>query len=224
MKLGVLFSGGKDSCYAMFKAKEEHEIACLLSVESENPYSYMFHTPNIGLTKMQAEAMGIPLMTQKTQGEKEIELMDLKALIKKAMLKFNIEGVVTGAIASVYQFKRIQKVCSDLQLQCINPLWQKDQVELLNELVENKFETIITKIAGYPLDQSFLGKKIDSEMIKRLVEYKEKYKINPSGEGGEMETFVTNMPLFRKRIEIVKATTKFSNYEGDYIIEEARLA
>ena len=223
MKLGVLFSGGKDSCYALFKTNKEHEIACLLSVESENLDSYMFHTPNIGLAKMQAEAMGIPLLTQKTKGEKELELEDMKALIKRAIREFNIEGVVTGAIASAYQFKRIQKICTDLKLECINPLWQKDQVELLNELFENNFETIIVHVAGYPLDESFLGKKIDKEMIKRLIEYKEKYKISPSGEGGEMETFVTNMPLFKKRIEIIKANTRYSNYAGDYTIEEARL-
>ena len=63
MKLGVLFSGGKDSTLSMHLAKKHHEISCLLSMKSENDESYMFHTPNIGITELQAEALDIPLLT-----------------------------------------------------------------------------------------------------------------------------------------------------------------
>jgi diphthine-ammonia ligase len=74
MKLGVLFSGGKDSCYALFKAGKEHEIVCLITMASDNPDSYMFHTPNIEMTKLQSEALDIPLISGRTKGEKEEEL------------------------------------------------------------------------------------------------------------------------------------------------------
>jgi len=223
MRLSVLFSGGKDSCYAMYKASKEHEIACLLSVLSKNPESYMFHTPNIELTKLQAKAIDLPLITKITEGEKEIELKDLKILIKTAIEKYNIQGVVTGALASVYQAERVQKICSELNLWCFNPLWQMDQVELLKELEENKFETVIVGVFGYPLDDSYLGKTIDSDMIKKLVSLNKKYKINPAGEGGELETFVIDGPMFKKKIKIKESEIEYEKNAGILLIKEAEI-
>ncbi len=223
MRLGVLFSGGKDSCYALYKASKKHEIACLLTIESQNPDSYMFHTPNTRLTELQAKSLKIPILAKTTRGEKEKELEDLKELIKEAKEEYRIQGIVTGAIQSVYQSSRVQKICDELKLQCINPLWQKDQIELLNEIVREGFEVIITRVSAYPLGKELLGKAINQEMISRLKSYEEKYKINPAGEGGEIETFVVDMPLFRKRIEIKKAKKEYADYNGFFIIEEAKL-
>src|SRR3989344_685418 len=127
MKLGVLFSGGKDSTFAAYLAKRNgYEISCLISIVSENKESYMFHTPSISKTEKQAKAMGIPIIIQKTKGEKEKELDDLKNAIKKAVRKFKIEGIATGAVESVYQTSRIQKICNELDLECFNPLWLRN--------------------------------------------------------------------------------------------------
>ena len=42
MKLGVLFSGGKDSSLALYKAGK---VEVLITLDSKNKDSYMFHTP-----------------------------------------------------------------------------------------------------------------------------------------------------------------------------------
>ena len=73
MKLGVLFSGGKDSTYAAYLAKKyKHKLVCLITIVSENEASYMFHTPAIELTKKQAKLMGLPIILTNTAGEKEV--------------------------------------------------------------------------------------------------------------------------------------------------------
>jgi len=223
MKLGVLFSGGKDSCYALHEASEEHEIACLLSVVSKNSESYMFHIPNIEMTSLQAESVGIPILSKITEGEKEKELDDLKKLIFEAKEKYSIEGIVTGAVESVYQTTRIQKICDELDLWCFNPVWQKDQVELLNEVLANNFEVLITGVFGYPLDETWLGRKIDKDTIEELKKLSEKYKINPAGEGGEIETTVLNAPMFDKKIVVENYTKEYSNYSGIFKIKKSRL-
>ena len=203
MKLAVLFSGGKDSCYSAYLAKQEgYEIACLISVFSENPESYMFHTPSIEKTKQQAEAMNIPLIIQKTKGQKESEPKDLEKAVKKAKSEYKIEGVVTGAIESIYQASRIQNICNKLGLECFNPLWQRNEEEYLEELIKNKFKVIITGVFAYPLDKSWLGKEINSNFIKEIKELNKKYKIHQAGEGGEFETFVLDCPLFKKHLNI----------------------
>ncbi len=202
-KCAVLFSGGKDSTYAAYLVnKEGYETTCLITIESENPDSFMFHTPSIEQTKKQAEAMGIKLVSVKSKGEKEKELLDLENAIKKAKEKYNIEGVVTGAVESVYQASRVQKICNKLDLECFNPLWQKDQAELLNDLIKNKFEVIIVGVAAYPLDEKWLGRRVDNNFIKDISELNRKYKINVVGEGGEFESLVVNCPLFKKKIII----------------------
>lgn len=216
MKLAILLSGGKDSVYAGYLAKKfNHELTCAISILSENKDSYMFHTPSINKTKKQAESMQIPIIIQKTKGKKEDELKDLEKALKIAIKKYKIQGIVTGAIQSVYQASRIQKICNKLNLEVFNPLWQKDEIEYLNELIKNKFKVIITAVAAYPFNQKWLGKKIDKKFIEEIKTLNKKYKIHPAGEGGEFETFVLNCPLFKKELKI-KSFKDFSTGENSW--------
>jgi diphthine-ammonia ligase len=203
MKLAVLFSGGKDSAYATYLAKKYgYKVVCLISIISKNKESYMFHTPSITKVKKQAAIMGIPIETYETSGKKESELKDLEKAIVIAKKRYGINGIVTGAVESVYQSTRIQKICNKLKLECFNPLWQRNQIELLEELLKNKFEVIITGVFAYPLTKDWLGKKVDLKFIEEIKILSEKYKINPAGEGGEYESFVLNCPLFTHRLNV----------------------
>src|SRR3989338_9378402 len=216
MKLGILFSGGKDSTFAAFLAKKEgYQIECLISIASENKESYMFHTPSIDKTKMQAKAMNIPIIFQKTKGKKEDELKDLEFAIKKAIQKYKIEGVVTGAVESVYQASRIQKICNELNLECFNPVWQKNKFEMLEDLLKNKFKIIITGVFAYPLNEKWLGRRIDKKFIEDMKILNQKYKINPAGEGGEFESFVLDCPLFKRELK-AKSWKDFSTGENSW--------
>jgi diphthine-ammonia ligase len=219
MKLAVLFSGGKDSAYAMYKAMQTDEVVCLISIISKNNESYMFHTPNIQLVELQAEAIGLPLIKKITEGKKEEELADLKAAILEAKERFLIEGIVTGAIESVYQSSRIQKICDDLKLACVNPLWKKDQIELLQEIVNNKFKVMISGVFAYGLSDKWLGREIDKNIIADLAKLKDKYQINPAGEGGEIETTVLDAPFFEKRLVVVDSEIK----DNVFLIQDAKL-
>jgi diphthine-ammonia ligase len=203
MKLGILFSGGKDSTYAAFIAqKQGNELACLITIFSENKDSYMFHTPSITKVKKQAEVIGLPLIIQKTKGIKEEELKDLEKVLKEAIKKYKIQGVISGAIASRYQYERIDTICKKLGIESFTPLWQKDELEYLNELIKNKFKVIITGVAAYPLDQSWLGKEINRNFVNKAIDLSNKHKIHIAGEGGEFETFVLDCPLFKKPLKV----------------------
>ena len=224
MKLAALFSGGKDSCLAMHYAMQEHEIVCLITMLSANDESYMFHVPNIEFAEVQAEAIGLPIILKKTPGVKEEELKELKQAIIEAKEKYFIEGIITGAIRSVYQASRIQKICDELELKCFNPLWMRNQTDILNELIKLNFKVIISGVFAYPFDESFLGKVIDEVMIKKLLVFKEKYKINEAGEGGEIETTVLSAPFFKKEIVVKDSTQTFKDYAGTYLIKDYNLS
>ncbi len=212
MKLGVLYSGGKDSNFALLEASKENEISCLITIISENPHSFMFHTPTIELVDVQAELMGIPLVKIRTSGEKEKELLDLKTAISTAVKKYGIEGVVSGAVKSTYQASRIQKICDELGLWSFNPLWLRDEFALLKEEME-KMEIIVSGVAAYPIPENWLGKKINVEKLRSL-------KINPAGEGGEFETLVIDSPLFKRKIIIDEFRKEYNNYSGRIIVEK----
>jgi diphthine-ammonia ligase len=223
MKLGVLFSGGKDSTFALHLAAEKETVACLITLESKNKESFMFHTPNINISALQAEALNLPLVSVQTEGKKEEELVDLERAIAEAKSKYGIDGVVTGAVESVYQASRVQRICNQLDLWQFNPLWKIDQKTLLESLLEKHFEVIISGVFAYPLDQTWLGKQFSAQIIATLVELQGRYGISPSGEGGEIETTVLDAPMFRQRIQVTSSEFEWNGSSGVYIINKARL-
>jgi len=209
MKLASLTSGGKDSLYAAYLAKKQgHSIDYLLGMVPENPESYMFHSHNLHLLSPISEMTGIPLITGQTKGLKEEELEDLKELLAKVRDK--VEGITTGAVASNYQKQRIDGLCGDLGLKSIAPFWGNDPEKTLRSMLRDGFEIIIVAVAAPPLDESWLGRKIDEKCIDDLVLLGRKHGIHIMGEGGEYDTLVTACPLYRgKRIVVKEAGKKW---------------
>lgn len=203
-KSAVLFSGGKDSALALMHALKGSDVQCLITMISQSDESYMFHVPNIRWAKLQAEAIGIPILIHTTHGEKEKELEDLESAIKDAIAQYGIEAIYTGAIGSRYQESRIAAIAQRLGITCTNPLWQKDQFEVLKELIKNGFDIIIVGVFGEGLD-SLLGLHIDNNSVDKIEQLKEKYDINPAGEGGEYESMVLNAPYFKRPLQIKRS-------------------
>ncbi len=224
MRLAVLFSGGKDSTYSLQKAMEKEEVACLISIVSKNKDSYMYHTPNISMTSLQAEAIGLPIIVRQTEGVKEDELSELEDAIKEAIGTYGIEGVVTGAIESVYQSSRVQAICHRLGIWCFNPLWKKDQEDLLEELIVAGYTIMITGVAAYPLEESWLGRIMDRKAQRELLSLSSTYGISPIGEGGEFETTVLDGPVFKRCIEIVSSSKQYRSYAGRLEISDAEVS
>ncbi|MDO9627356.1 MAG: TIGR00289 family protein [Methanobacteriaceae archaeon] len=223
MKAAVLFSGGKDSTMAVYKAMEDgNEVKYLFSMISENPHSYMYHVPNIHITELSAQAMNIPLIKGITKGEEEKEVDDLKdALIN--LKNLGVEAIYSGALYSVYQKSRIDKICKDIGLESIAPLWQRDSEEYMRELIDIGFEIILTGVAAEGLDESWLGRKVDEESLEELIKLNEKFGINIAFEGGEAETLVLDCPIFNKKIKILKSEKNWSYDNGFLDIKEAIL-
>ncbi|MFZ0005757.1 MAG: diphthine--ammonia ligase [Methanoregula sp.] len=223
MKLGVLCSGGKDSWYACHLAMQKEEVACLISVRSRNEESYMFHIPNIHLVPLQAEAAGLPLVTVETEGIEEAELDDLSRAIHLAVEEYDIEGVVTGALLSVYQASRVQRICHDLDLWCFNPLWYTDPETYMEKLVTSGFRALITGVFAAPFSADWLGREIDREALLDLQQYVRTHRITLTGEGGEYETLVVDSPLFTKKIVIQESEKEYANFRGFFCVRRAVL-
>jgi asparagine synthase (glutamine-hydrolysing) len=225
-RLGVLFSSGKDSCYAMHIMRQQfYPVACLITLISRNPDSYMFHTPNVHMAKMQADAMNTPLVSQETSGEKEKELDDMKEALIAAKKKYRIEGVVTGALYSNYQRERVEKVCDSLGLKIFSPLWHMEQEKEMRQLIDAGFEIVFSSVAAEGLDAGWLGCKITQKDVDRLVALNKKTGLNIAGEGGEFESLVLDGPLFKRRIDIVESETVVESENcARFVVKKAKLS
>ncbi len=224
MRMLSLFSGGKDSLYATYLAiKEGHEVACLLSLEPERDDSYMFHVPNISLTSFQAEAMGIPLVKKTVKGEKEKEVQELDVIVGEFVKNKEIDGIITGAIESNYQRERVQKIADHYGIFHYAPLWKTDTNGYMEALIKNGFKVIIVSVSALGLDESFLGRVIDLEILEKLKNLNKKYGVHIAGEGGEYETFVVDAPIFRKKLIIEKSRKIIENLNGVLLIDSVIL-
>ncbi|MBI4440904.1 diphthine--ammonia ligase [Candidatus Woesearchaeota archaeon] len=221
MNVGALFSGGKDSAFAVHWARlQGWDIRCLLTMKSQRDDSYMFHTPNIDFVHEQAASLGIPCLIHETLGEKEHELGDLRVLLTEAKEKFDLQGVVVGAIASEYQRMRVNTVCHDLGLKVFSPLWHKNPEEYLHAVTSAGYSFLLTHVAAEGLGLEFLGKQIDQSSVAWFIEHCKKHKIHPAGEGGEYESFVTNGPLFRDHLTIAEAERQWDGIRGTLAIRK----
>ena len=225
MKLASLFSGGKDSTYAIYVVqKQGHDIACLLSVFPNSDESHLLHHPNMAWTKLQSESMNIPqLLISSDSDNTDEELSKLEILLQKAKEQFDIEGVVHGGIKSNFQKDKFETLCSKLNLIVVAPLWEIESQQYMNDLLDSKFEFIMTVVSSDGLDDSWLGKLISKSDIDILKRLSQKFGFNLNFEGGEAETFVINCPLFTNSIKINESKKEWDGYRGRFEIVDAEL-
>lgn len=220
MRVAVLATGGKDSVLALYHILQQgYEVAYLATMIPLREDSWMFHYPNIRLIDLFADAVNIPLVKAETSGVKEEEVEDLKELIQT----LDVEGLVSGAIASNYQKERVDKICRQLNLKSIAPLWHRDQLEMLREILRLRFEVVITGVYAVGFDEGWLGKRIGASVIEDLLRLNKRYGVSIVGEGGEFETLVVDAPFYKKSIRILKAEKVWKGQSGHYLISRAQL-
>lgn len=220
MRVAVLVTAGKDSTLAIHRVlNEDYEVKYLASMIPHRKDSWMFHYPNIRLVRHFAEAVGIPLVQADTSGIREEEVEDLQSLIGE----LDVDGVVSGTIASNYQKTRIEKVCRELGLESIMPLWHQGELDILQEILDLEFEVVITGIYAHGFSRRWLGRRIDRRTVEALMDLNRKYGVSIVGEGGEYETLVLDAPFFTKRIRIVKGEKVWEGQSGYFLVTKARL-
>ena len=224
MKSAVLYSGGKDSNHALWwSVLNGTEVVTLISMISQSSESWMFHYPNIKYTAFQAKSLEIPLITRFTSGRKEEELIDLELALREAIDRYNIDSVVNGAIDSNYQRSRIDRICNELGLDSLAPLWHHDPEQLILEEISAGFEIIITACMAYGLGKEWLGRRIDRHCLDDLKSLSDKFHVHISFEGGEGETFVLDGPLFKDKIKILESEIYWRRDSGYFLIKKTEL-
>ena len=220
MRLAAMYSGGKDSTFAMYLAEQMgHEIVCLVTVRPEDRASWIFHTPNLSVVPVMAEAMGKELVTVPSDGTEEGDM----AAMRDALSGLDIDGIVVGALWSDYQWDRMNLICGDLGLYVLAPLWRKDQDTVYDEMVSAGIEAIIVGVFAEGLDERWLGRRLDTDTKRELCRLRDRYGISIMGEGGEYESMTLDSPMHLKRLVIDGSEKRMERNAGTFDVTSVRL-
>jgi ABC transporter with metal-binding/Fe-S-binding domain ATP-binding protein len=230
-----LFSGGKDSAWALYRALERGlSVDRLVTVHPAGD-SYMYHVPATDLAALAAESVDIPLVDvepddfaagdvrdSSRQGDAELEPLEAALVDLDAALADGIAGITAGAVESEYQTSRIEAMAERLGVELFAPLWQRDPRTLADAMLDAGFEIRIVKVAAAGLDESWLGRTLDADALADLERLHEQYGVHLLGEGGEFETLVTDGPHMTRSIEL-EYETVWEGTRGRLEITDARL-
>lgn len=199
MRVACLVSGGKDSLYACYLAMQKGwDVRYLIGVVPENPDSWMFQSVSEEHFRRLSDVTGVQIIIQKTKGEAEKELEDLRTAISK--VRNEVDAVISGAVLSDYQKHRIDMICEELSIRSFAPLWRKDGEMLLADVLDAGFKAEVVRVSAEGLDESFVGQVIDEELFRILKALRQRYGVHIMGEGGEYDTLVRDAPIFKKPI------------------------
>ena len=230
----ALFSGGKDSSFALYRALEGGlPVDRLLTVHPTGD-SYMYHVPATELATLAAESIGIPSVSvtpaafgdaaddSGRRGDAEVEPLEAALVELDDEIVGGLAGVVAGAVESEYQTSRIEALCDRLDCDLYAPLWQEDPRTLGEKMLAAGFEILIIQVAAAGLDDSWLGRPLDESALDELGDLNAEYGVHLLGEGGEFETMVVDGPHMERRIDL-EYETEWDGTRGRILVTDATL-
>ena len=220
MRLASLYSGGKDSTFSLYLEEQMgHDVPYLVNVMPDDSASWIFHTPNLNVVPLMAQAMDKELVTARSTGTEEGDMEGLT----NALDGLDVDGVITGAVWSDYQWDRMNLVCHDLGLKVFSPLWRKDQDLVMDAFLQSGIKAIIVGCYAEGLGQEWLGRMIDQQAVDELKRIREKTGISIMGEGGEDEAMTISSPMHSHPLEIVESEVVWKRDNGTLNVKSVRL-
>jgi diphthine-ammonia ligase len=215
MKIVASWSGGKDSCFACYKAIQEGYDVSKLLIMMSDPSKSNFHMIRSDMLDAQSQAIGIPIVKWMTTPD------TYEQDFKKALLQMKadgVEGIVTGDVYDValHEAGWLDRVCKEVGLTPVKPLWHRDTQQILSEFINDGFKATVVRVKLDVLGMEWLGRQVNREFFNDLLKLGT---VDPCGERGEFHTFVTDGPFFKNRIEILESEKTKLNSHGRLVIK-----
>jgi len=201
----VSWSGGKDSCMALYEGLQSgYKVSHLVNFISNDEKRVRFHGTNADLIKQQGAAMGIEVVQYETSWDGYER--DFKAGVR-ALLPTGVKGMIFGDIYLDVHKEWVDRVCGEIGIEAQEPLWGKPTDELLDRFIRLGFEAIIVGVNSKYMDEKWVGRMVDSS----FRDYLRSNNIDPCGENGEYHTVVINGPIFSRRLSLTTGSVVSKN-------------
>lgn len=207
MKTAGLFSGGKDSLYAIYLAekngvKVDHLISLIPSFPWPSP-----HAENIDALKLLAKSMS-----------KKLTILDLhnqEAGLVEALKNLEVNTLVAGDVFVEQHVTYLEKVCNRAGVDLLEPLFRRKTLELFHEIFDSGFKAVIIGVNINFLEEELLGFTLGAETANTFLSKIED--VDPLGENGEYHTIVIECPLYARPFHI-KSSKKIIEENLRYLI------
>ncbi|MCS7143998.1 MAG: diphthine--ammonia ligase [Archaeoglobaceae archaeon] len=190
------WSGGKDSCLALYKAlKGGFDVEVLLNTITEDGMYSRSHGVRAEVLKKQAETIGLNIIQIKTSWE------DYEANYKQVLSKLKEEGFSYGVFGDIdleVHREWVEKVCASAGIKPVLPLWKMEREKVVREFIGSGFRAVVCSVREGILEKEWLGKEINEEFIEEM----KKRGVDACGENGEFHTFVYDGPIFKKPLKL----------------------
>jgi uncharacterized protein (TIGR00290 family) len=192
------WSGGKDSCFALYKAiNKGYEVSHLVNFISKEFHRVSFHGTEARLIQLQSQAIGIPLLQKETTWDGYEQ--EFKEAVR-SLIPIGVKGMVFGDICLQEHKDWVDRVCSELGIEAIEPLWNKNTEEILSSFIEEGFKAVIVSAESDLINEGWIGRRVD----RAFWAYLKRKNIDICGENGEYHTLVTDGPIFKRPIKLIK--------------------
>lgn len=190
----VSWSGGKDSCLALWRAQQSGEcVTHLLTALDETGLKARSHGVTRDLIISQGKSLGlinafICASWQDYEGRFIEKLTELH--------KNGVRKAIFGDIDLISHREWEEKVCLTAQITPMLPLWNEDRISMVYEFLDAGFKARVVCVDGRFLNESHVGVEFDRQYIEKLPEG-----VDACGENGEFHTFVYDGPNFKHSIQ-----------------------
>lgn len=203
MKAVASWSGGKDSCLACYKAlKQGYEVTHLVNFVSRESGKVSAHEVTGYLIHRQSQAIGIPLVQYTVPANGDSYEQRLKRAVS-ALKRKGVQGMVFGDIYLQEHRDWIERVCGEMRITPVMPLWKVEPQQVLREFIAAGFESIVVSARADVFGQEWLGRSLDYRFLSELTKLCQERDVDICGEHGEYHTLVVDGPLFRQRLQLV---------------------
>ena len=200
------WSGGKESCFACYKAiREGFEVSHLLNFVSKDGRC-MSHGIDSKLIIAQSQAIDIPIVQRKVTWDTYEQ--EFKTVIRE-LKQMGVGGAVFGDIDIQEHKDWVDRICNELGIKPVMPLWGREPEQILTDFIDKGFEAIVVMVKADLLGEEWLGRRVDENFVSDLLKLKNK--VHLCGELGEYHTYVTDGPFFKRRIKILDSSRILKN-------------
>lgn len=218
-KTAVCWSSGKDSCLALYRILQENkDVACLVSMISEKDERNHAHGIRLEILKVQAKALGIPLVLVDSAGDYERSLVNALSQLKE---QHGIEEIVFGSLYAEEDRKWNEEAADKSGLTPVFPVWISplDSVKLLEEFISLGFSAVICRASEKYFDYTWAGRMLDWSFYNEIHDKN----VCVMGENGEYHTFVLDGPIFKQRVELIESGVVLNSGLWSLDVQQCRL-